>query len=99
MVAYDTGMCYNNIYYEELVMGRSQSKRSNRKNTTKDFSNTNPVAKNMEKFNKPATHVDKKKESKIKYYPHIDDIIREHDSIVESLYDEHSYPRPDDEIR
>ena len=47
-------------------MGRSQSKRSNRKNTAKDFSNTNPVAKNMEKFNKPATHVDKKKESKIK---------------------------------
>ena len=80
-------------------MGRSQSKRSNRKNTAKDFSNTNPVAKNMEKFNKPATHVDKKKESKIKYYPHIDDIIRESDSIVESLFDEHSYPRPDDEIR
>ncbi len=47
-------------------MGRSQSKRSNRKNTAKDFSNTNPVAKNMEKFNKPATHVDKKKESKNK---------------------------------
>ena len=47
-------------------MGRSQSKRSNRKNTAKDFSNTNPVAKNMEKFNKPNTHVDKKKESKIK---------------------------------
>ena len=46
-------------------MGRSQSKRSNRKNTAKDFSNTNPVAKNMEKFNKPNTHVDKKKESKI----------------------------------
>jgi hypothetical protein len=48
------------------MMGRSQSKRSNRKNTAKDFSNTNPVAKNMEKFNKPATHVDKKKESKNK---------------------------------
>jgi len=90
-------------------MGRSQSKRSNRKNTAKDFSNTNPVAKNMEKFNKPATHVDKKKESKIKHYMHIDDIIRYHDAIVESLYDDPnaSYdkydnpnnPRPDDEIR
>jgi len=30
----------------------------------------NPVAKNMEKFNRPATHKDKKKESKIngEYY-------------------------------
>jgi len=43
-------------------MGRSQSKRSGRKNTIKDFGN--PVAKNMEKFNRPSTHVDKKKEAK-----------------------------------
>lgn len=28
----------------------------------------NPVAKNMEKYNRPATHKDKKKESKIKGY-------------------------------
>lgn len=47
-------------------MGRSQSKRSDRKNTAKDFGN--PVAKNMEKFNRPSTHIDKKKESKIKGY-------------------------------
>lgn len=34
--------------------------------TTKKGSNKNPVAKNMEKFNRPVTHVDKKKASKIK---------------------------------
>jgi hypothetical protein len=28
----------------------------------------NPVAKNMEKYNRPATHKDKKKESKVKGY-------------------------------
>jgi hypothetical protein len=45
-------------------MGRSQSKRSGRKNTIKDFDFGNPVAKNMEKFNRPSTHTDKKKEAK-----------------------------------
>lgn len=40
-------------------------KRSNRKTMTVDFPDRrNPVAKNMEKFNRPTTFVDKKKESK-----------------------------------
>ena len=40
--------------------------RSSRKNTVRDFpvSRANPVAKNMEKFNRPSTQVDKKKEAK-----------------------------------
>lgn len=44
-------------------MSRSHSKRSDKKNALKGLSN--PVAKNMEKFNRPSTHLDKKKESKI----------------------------------
>ena len=40
---------------------------------------TNPVAKNMEKFNRPATHVDRKKRERDGYQKHkggLDEHIR-----------------------
>jgi|TARA_B110000908_G_scaffold159905_1_gene202601 hypothetical protein len=36
----------------------------------------NPVAKNMEKFNRPNTHVDKKKEYKNRGYESIDELYK-----------------------
>jgi len=40
-------------------------KRSGRKNQSRDFATrANPVAKNMEKFNRPSTQIDRKKEAK-----------------------------------
>ena len=43
---------------------RAEMKKDDRVN------NGNPVAKNMEKFNRPATHVDRKKRSKSGYTKH-----------------------------
>ena len=45
----------------------------------------NPVSKNMNKFNKPATHIDKKKESKIRGTYEFDDVFVEDPNDDESM--------------
>ncbi len=49
------------IRYEELP---NRVKEGNRPQKPKPYDKRNPVAKNIEKFNRPATHMDKKKELK-----------------------------------
>ncbi len=44
----------------------SRVKEGNRPQKPKPYDKRNPVAKNIEKFNRPATHMDKKKEIKKK---------------------------------
>lgn len=48
----------------------ARARRKNREMDQKEESKGNPVAKNLNKFNKPATHKDKKKDAKRGYQKH-----------------------------
>jgi len=53
------------------------------------YRNRNPVAKNIDKFNRPATHIDKKKESKKSGVDNRDDYM--HHEYNEPLSDDGFY--------